>query len=109
MHTAFSRETEKKIYVQDRIKEASLTVRSVLLDDRGCFYICGDTRMARQVQAVLCQILGEGMDNPHAGESIVQRMKSEGRFQVTISHDPIIGTCLLTFEYRRMSGRRWAE
>ena len=82
MHIAFSRQAKQKVYVQDHLKAFSSSVRSLLLDDGGYFYICGDARMARQVQTVLCQILGEGIST-HAGESIVQNLKSEGRYQVS--------------------------
>lgn len=82
MHIAFSRQAKQKVYVQDHLKGFSSSVRSLLLDDGGYFYICGDARMARQVQTVLCQILGEGIST-HAGESIVQNLKSEGRYQVS--------------------------
>jgi len=83
MHTAFSRQARKKVYVQDQLKNFSSGVRSLLLDDGGYFYICGDAQMARQVQTVLCQILGEGISVTHAGESIIQNLKSEGRYQVS--------------------------
>lgn len=82
MHTAFSREAKKKVYVQDQLKNFSSSVRSLLLDDGGYFYVCGDARMARQVQTVLCQILGEGISVTNTGESIIQNLKSEGRYQV---------------------------
>jgi Sulfite reductase, alpha subunit (flavoprotein) len=85
MHTAFSRQSEKKVYVQDKMTQNALTVRSLLLDHGGYFYICGDARMARQVQATLCRILDENTAGTNTGEAFVQTLKSTGHYQVFLS------------------------
>ncbi|KAL2855266.1 hypothetical protein BJX68DRAFT_253836 [Aspergillus pseudodeflectus] len=78
MHTSFSRQGTEKVYVQDKLAQHAPTVRSVLVENGGYFYICGDARMARQVQAILCRILDEGAE---PGEKIVQKLKATVRYQ----------------------------
>lgn len=54
--TAFSREQDKKVYVQDRLAEHGDTVR--LLLEQGAFvYVCGATKMGRDVEKTLDKIL----------------------------------------------------
>ncbi|KAG0674757.1 NADPH-cytochrome P450 reductase [Pichia californica] len=56
MITAFSRETDKKVYVQDKLLENSSKVVE-LLDKGAFFYVCGDAaNMARGVQNTLVKI-----------------------------------------------------
>lgn len=56
MITAFSRETTKKVYVQDKLVEnASKVIK--LLDEGAFFYVCGDAgNMAKGVQQALIKI-----------------------------------------------------
>jgi NADPH-ferrihemoprotein reductase len=82
MHTSFSRQGPEKVYVQDKLAQHAPTVRSVLVENGGYFYICGDARMARQVQAILCRILDEDNRSAEPGEKIVQKLKAIGRYQV---------------------------
>lgn len=82
MHTAFSRQSKKKVYVQDKLTQYASTVRSLLVENGGYVYICGDARMARQVQGVLCQILEEDKTSAESGEAFVQKLKATGRYQV---------------------------
>ena len=59
MITAFSRETEKKVYVQDKLLENAAKVVE-LLDKGAFFYVCGDAaNMARAVQLALVKIYQE--------------------------------------------------
>ena len=54
---AFSRASEKKCYVQDRLKERAEEVLRLLLEENAYFYICGSAAMARDVAASLCACL----------------------------------------------------
>ncbi|KAJ0413483.1 hypothetical protein BJY00DRAFT_306284 [Aspergillus carlsbadensis] len=81
MHTAFSRQSTEKVYVQDKLMEYAPTVRSLLVENGGHVYICGDARMARQVQAVLCRILQGSTICEEAGETLVKKLKATGRYQ----------------------------
>uniref|UniRef100_A0A8H7NPD1 NADPH--cytochrome P450 reductase n=1 Tax=Bionectria ochroleuca TaxID=29856 RepID=A0A8H7NPD1_BIOOC len=57
MVTAFSREGPKKVYVQHRLKERAQEVNELLLQ-KASFYVCGDAaNMAREVNAVLVQLI----------------------------------------------------
>lgn len=51
--TAFSRASNQKCYVQDRIEQREEDVLELLLNENGYFYICGSASMARDVAARL--------------------------------------------------------
>lgn len=51
--TAFSRTSEKKCYVQDRVEERDEEIVRLLLEQNAYFYICGSAAMARDVAARL--------------------------------------------------------
>ncbi|KAI1361907.1 hypothetical protein F5Y08DRAFT_330491 [Xylaria arbuscula] len=54
MWTAFSRYGDKKIYVQDRVRENAREILGLLSNPTGCrLYICGSAAMAREVVQVL--------------------------------------------------------
>ncbi|EXJ87568.1 NADPH-ferrihemoprotein reductase [Capronia epimyces CBS 606.96] len=86
LHTAFSRQTAKKVYVQDLLVDHGAEVLSLLLDNGGYLYICGDARMARQVQTTLSEIISrESNVSLSDAEATIRDMKSSGRFQVCAS------------------------
>jgi sulfite reductase (NADPH) flavoprotein alpha-component len=59
LDTAFSRDQSEKIYVQNRLLEASADVWEYL-ENNGRIYICGDaSRMAKDVHQALCSIIAE--------------------------------------------------
>jgi len=79
---AFSRDQPRKIYVQDRMREAAAELWAWI---RGgaFFYVCGDAhRMAKDVDAALHQIIGEqgGLEAAAAAE-YVKQMRKERRYQ----------------------------
>ncbi|OLL23051.1 NADPH--cytochrome P450 reductase [Neolecta irregularis DAH-3] len=80
--TAFSRETEQKIYVQHRLQEHSKQVND-LLQEGGYFYVCGDAaHMAREVNTLLGTIFEEQRNLPaKAGEELVKQMRNRGTYQ----------------------------
>jgi NADPH-ferrihemoprotein reductase len=79
---AFSRETNKKVYVQHLIKEQGKYVNE-LLQQKANFYVCGDAaHMAREVNEVLGQVIAEERGVPaEKGEQIVKGMRSSGAYQ----------------------------
>ncbi|KAL2842677.1 hypothetical protein BJY01DRAFT_248942 [Aspergillus pseudoustus] len=81
MHTAFSRQSTRKVYVQDKLTQYASTVRSLLVENGGYVYICGNAGMARQVQAVLCRILEGDTTSAESGETFVKMLKATGRYQ----------------------------
>jgi sulfite reductase (NADPH) flavoprotein alpha-component len=80
--TAFSRDSEKKVYVQNRMHEQAADLWR-WLQDGGHFYICGDaSRMAKDVDTMLRRIAREqgGMSEDQARDWIVA-LARQGRYQ----------------------------
>jgi len=81
-HTTFSRDQEKKIYVQDRMLEQAAQLWR-WLQDGASVYVCGDaTHMARDVDAAIHTIVGQqGNLDAEAAKDYVQQMKDDRRYQ----------------------------
>jgi sulfite reductase (NADPH) flavoprotein alpha-component len=79
--TAFSRDHERKVYVQDRMLENAAPLWS-WLQDGASVYVCGDaSRMAKDVHATLCRIVEEqGAMPAHAAEEYVGALKENHRY-----------------------------
>ncbi|EER24576.1 NADPH-cytochrome P450 reductase [Coccidioides posadasii str. Silveira] len=82
LFTAFSRESEKKVYVQHRLRENAVLVNE-LLKNKATFYVCGDAaNMAREVNTILGQIISEQRGLPlEKGEEFVKNMRNMGMYQ----------------------------
>lgn len=80
--TAFSRDQEEKIYVQQRILENAGELWS-WLEDGAHFYVCGDaSRMAKDVDAALHRVIETaGGKSPQDAQAYVARLKTEKRYQ----------------------------
>ncbi|KAI5920191.1 NADPH-cytochrome P450 reductase [Camillea tinctor] len=80
--TAFSREGPNKVYVQHRLKEKAQEVNE-LLQKKAYLYVCGDAaNMAREVNAVLAQIIAEQRGIPETkAEEIVKNMRASNQYQ----------------------------
>jgi len=82
LHTAFSRDQSKKVYVQDRMQENAEDVYAWL--ERGAyFYVCGDaSRMAKDVELALLDCIAKGSNGTleHATEYLAE-MKKQKRYQ----------------------------
>jgi sulfite reductase (NADPH) flavoprotein alpha-component len=82
LHTAFSRDTGKKVYVQDRMQENAAELYAWL--ERGAyFYVCGDaSRMAKDVEMALLDVIAKGSNGTldHAAEYLAA-MKKQKRYQ----------------------------
>lgn len=57
LETAFSRDQERKVYVQDLLREQGDKMRG-LLEGGAHFYVCGGTAMGNDVMAVVNDVLG---------------------------------------------------
>lgn len=82
LSTAFSRDQEQKIYVQDRMRENGAELWQ-WLKAGAAFYICGDAkRMAKDVDAALHDIVAThgGMSAEQAVE-FVKQLKKDNRYQ----------------------------
>jgi sulfite reductase (NADPH) flavoprotein alpha-component len=82
MDVAFSRDTDKKVYVQNRMLEKSRELFQ-WLQEGACVYICGDEkRMAHDVHAALATILEqEGGFSPEEAAEYLTRMQQQKRYQ----------------------------
>ena len=81
LDTAFSRDQEDKVYVQDRMMEHAPLFWS-WLQGGASVYVCGDaSRMAKDVHAALHRIVGEqGGMTAQAAEEYVHALKEEHRY-----------------------------
>ncbi len=82
LQTAFSRDQANKIYVQDRLREASEELFAWL--ERGAhFYVCGDaSRMAKDVEQVLLESIAKGLNGtPEQAAEYLKKMKAEHRYE----------------------------
>lgn len=80
--TAFSRDTDKKVYVQHKMKEHAEELNK-LIEQKAYFYVCGDAaNMAREVSQVLGQIIAEQRGvSKEKGEEIVKGMRGANQYQ----------------------------
>jgi sulfite reductase (NADPH) flavoprotein alpha-component len=82
LHTAFSRDQAKKVYVQDRMEENAAELYR-WLEEGAYFYVCGDaTRMAKDVELALLDAIAKGSNGTldHANEYLAM-MKKQKRYQ----------------------------
>ncbi|KAF2396501.1 hypothetical protein EJ06DRAFT_524484 [Trichodelitschia bisporula] len=82
IHTAFSREGPKKVYVQHMMRANAAEINR-LLEQRAYFYVCGDAaNMAREVNTILGQIIAEQRGVPESkGEEVVKAMRASNQYQ----------------------------
>ena len=77
LSTAFSRDQEEKIYVQDRMKEHADEIYK-WIKNGAYFYVCGDARrMARDVDTALREILEANGEN---ADEYIKDLKATGRY-----------------------------
>jgi len=81
LDTAFSRDQERKIYVQDRMVEQGAQLWS-WMQDGASIYVCGDaSRMAKDVDAALHRVVEkQGGLGQEAAQEYMQAMKDEHRY-----------------------------
>lgn len=78
---AFSRDQQKKFYVQDRMRENAAELWAWL--ERGaCFYVCGDAkRMAKDVDLALHEIIAQhGKMDTAVAATYVKQLKKDHRY-----------------------------
>jgi sulfite reductase alpha subunit-like flavoprotein len=78
--TAFSRhEKDKKIYVQDRLREHGDEIWS-LLEDGGIVYVCGDAAgMAAGVRSALAEVV-----KAKGAPDYLDKLAAEGRLRLDV-------------------------
>ena len=83
VHSAFSRDQDHKVYVQDLIRQHSDSVYRLLHDGGGSVYVCGSSgKMPQAVRAALVDVFRErgGRDQKDA-ESYLEAMEKDGRYK----------------------------
>jgi sulfite reductase (NADPH) flavoprotein alpha-component len=82
MDVAFSRDTDKKVYVQHRMMEKSRELFQ-WLEEGACVYVCGDEKhMAHDVHNTLITILQqEGGISPEEAAAYLSGMQQQKRYQ----------------------------
>lgn len=82
MHVAFSRDTEKKVYVQHKLQEHAASFYE-WLQQGAVIYVCGDKKsMAADVDATIHQIIEQqGQKTPEEAKSFVNELKQQKRYQ----------------------------
>ena len=81
LDTAFSRDQDDKVYVQDRMLQNAPTLWN-WLQDGASIYVCGDaSHMARDVQSALCTVVEkQGGMNEEAAQEYVATLKEQHRY-----------------------------
>ena len=81
LDVAFSRDQEKKVYVQDRMRENSAELFE-WLEKGASFYVCGDaSRMATDVDLALHEIIEkEGGKSNEEAAAYVKKLKTDKRY-----------------------------
>ncbi len=81
LSTAFSRDQDHKIYVQDRMREQGSELWS-WLEKGAYFYVCGDaSRMAKDVDKALHDVIAEhGKMSADEAVAYVKKMKKDKRY-----------------------------
>ncbi|MDR4305432.1 sulfite reductase subunit alpha [Chelatococcus sambhunathii] len=81
---AWSRDGDRKVYVQDRMREASAELWSWL--EKGAhFYVCGDAkRMAADVEKALIDIAAEHGAKGDGAKAFIADLKKAGRYQADV-------------------------
>ncbi|HXD79682.1 MAG TPA: flavodoxin domain-containing protein [Puia sp.] len=81
IHTAFSRDQPKKVYVQHKMQKEAARLWS-WLESGAHVYICGAREpMSVDVESALLSIIGqEGKKTPAQAESFLEELKTNGRY-----------------------------
>ena len=82
MHVAFSRDTDKKVYVQHKLLENAASFYE-WLEQGAVIYVCGDEKsMASDVDATIHRIIEQqGQKTPEEAKAYVNELKQQKRYQ----------------------------
>jgi len=85
LDVAFSRDQDRKVYVQHRLWERRRDLHA-WIQDGGHVYVCGDqSRMAKDVHATLRDVIADGSAiTPEAAEAQLAEMKRAGRYLLDV-------------------------
>lgn len=81
LRVAFSREQEKKVYVQHLLAEDAQETWELVEKEKASIYVCGGVKMGHDVTESLKTIISEvGGKDSHDAKAYLNHMASEGRF-----------------------------
>jgi sulfite reductase alpha subunit-like flavoprotein len=82
LRIAFSRDSEKKVYVQHHIQEDADIIWDILHNQGGHFYVCGDAKyMAKDVERTLISIFKEkGKMNDKEANDFLNLITEQNRY-----------------------------
>jgi sulfite reductase (NADPH) flavoprotein alpha-component len=83
LHTAFSRDQDQKIYVQDTLHQHAAELRDLVLHKNAHVYVCGDaSRMAKDVFKAFTRIVADDSEGSptETADSYLREMKRGGRW-----------------------------
>jgi sulfite reductase (NADPH) flavoprotein alpha-component len=85
LSVAWSRDSDQKVYVQHRMREAGRDLWS-WIEDGAHIYVCGDAqRMAKDVETALVEIIGEyGCQKPAEAKNFLGELKASNRYQADV-------------------------
>ena len=83
VYTAFSRDQDRKIYVQDVIRQEAFSVYRLLWELGGMIYVCGSSgKMPHAVRDALVDVFRiQGNIGQVAAETYLESMEKEGRYK----------------------------
>ena len=84
LSVAFSRDQPEKIYVTHKIKENLDSVWQ-LIKDGGHIYVCGDAKVAKEMQNLLIEaIITQGGKSNEQAKSLMHNLSNIGRYSVDV-------------------------
>ncbi len=79
--TAFSRESDRKVYVQDRMLADGADIWALLSSNTAYLYVCGATGMGKGVRDAVVQIAQtHGGLGPADAAAFVQKLQASGQY-----------------------------
>ena len=81
LYVAFSREQEKKVYVQNLLAQNAKETWSLINDQGAYIYVCGGVKMGSDVGTTLRAIISDmGKMNSEESKQYLDKMASKGRY-----------------------------
>ncbi|CAK9086938.1 NADPH-dependent diflavin oxidoreductase 1 (NADPH-dependent FMN and FAD-containing oxidoreductase) [Durusdinium trenchii] len=83
VRTAFSRDQQRKIYVQNLLREDHEALHNILVRQGGVVFISGSAeRMPTEVREAIVEALGKHMESADEAKAFVARCEREGRLKI---------------------------
>lgn len=80
MGLAFSRDTSKKVYIQDKMNEDAELLADMLVASDGAFFLCGPTWPVPDVyEALIKAFVGHGKTTEQA-QAYIEELKDQERY-----------------------------